>query len=97
MARVACSDYVPTPVDVLRARLETIGIEEHHISMETGEEISFESELTNTDSSEAEAGQEWIFYDIEGSRSHKGIQGVNPFSIKMLMSICYSYLGSILR
>ena len=70
--RVASKDYSPTPVDILRARLETIGIEEHHIFMETGEKVSFESELTDADSLEVDMGQEWIFYDIEGSRSYKG-------------------------
>ncbi len=72
MARIASNDYSPTPVDILRARLETIGIEEHHISMETGEKVAFESELTDADLLEVDMGQEWIFYDIEGSRSYKG-------------------------
>ena len=40
--------------------------------METGEKTSFESGLRDADLMEADAGQEWIFYDIEGSRSHKG-------------------------
>ncbi|CAL1707688.1 unnamed protein product [Somion occarium] len=52
--RVAARDYIPTADDILRARLETIGVEEHRIVMET-----------------ADAGEEWIFYDIEGSRGQR--------------------------
>ncbi|KAL4253514.1 hypothetical protein ABKN59_002114 [Abortiporus biennis] len=58
-SRVTSHDYVPSPQDILRARLETIGVEEHRVIMETGE-----SEL-------ADPGQEWLFYDVEGSRSQR--------------------------
>ncbi|THH29934.1 hypothetical protein EUX98_g4248 [Antrodiella citrinella] len=52
--RIACSDYFPTDDDILRARLETFGIEEHCIVSET-----------------VDYGQEWVWYDVEGSRSSR--------------------------
>ena len=35
-ARVADIKYVPTTDDILRARLRTLGVEEHRLTMETG-------------------------------------------------------------
>jgi hypothetical protein len=35
-ARVANSKYTPTPDDILRARVQTIGVEEHRLVMENG-------------------------------------------------------------
>ncbi|KAI0827094.1 guanine nucleotide binding protein, alpha subunit [Trametes gibbosa] len=53
--RVMQSTYEPTFDDILRARLQTTGVEEHHMIMETGEEN----------------GQHWIFYDVGGTRSQR--------------------------
>ncbi|EIW55473.1 G-alpha-domain-containing protein [Trametes versicolor FP-101664 SS1] len=53
--RVMQSSYEPTFDDILRARLQTMGVEEHHLIMETG----------------AENGQHWIFYDVGGARGQR--------------------------
>ncbi|KAH9852465.1 G-alpha-domain-containing protein [Lenzites betulinus] len=53
--RVMQSNYEPTFDDILRVRLQTTGVEEHHMIMETGEEN----------------GQHWIFYDVGGARSQR--------------------------
>jgi len=53
--RIANRDYEPTDDDVVRARLRTMGVQEYRFVFETGRE----------------AGQEWIFYDVGGSRSHR--------------------------
>ncbi|OBZ78252.1 Guanine nucleotide-binding protein subunit alpha [Grifola frondosa] len=53
--RVASFDYEPTFDDILRARLQTIGVEEHRLIMETS----------------AEQGQQWIFYDVGGARGQR--------------------------
>ncbi|KAI0646453.1 guanine nucleotide binding protein, alpha subunit [Trametes meyenii] len=59
--RVAQLDYEPTfgtalqVYDILRARLQTVGVEEHHLTMETS----------------AEDGQRWIFYDVGGARGQR--------------------------
>ncbi|KAI8986746.1 G-alpha-domain-containing protein [Trametes punicea] len=53
--RIMRMDYEPTFDDILRARLQTTGVEEHHLRMETG----------------AENGQHWIFYDVGGSRGQR--------------------------
>ncbi|KAI1798059.1 G-protein alpha subunit [Ganoderma leucocontextum] len=53
--RVANMGYEPTLDDILRARLETVGIEEHRLIMETS----------------AEAGQHWLFYDVGGARGQR--------------------------
>ncbi|TDL24589.1 G-alpha-domain-containing protein [Rickenella mellea] len=53
--RVTAKDYIPSNEDVLRARLSTIGVEEHRLRMEHGQET----------------GQEWIMYDCGGARSQR--------------------------
>ncbi|PSS18928.1 hypothetical protein PHLCEN_2v3144 [Hermanssonia centrifuga] len=43
-SRIASSKYLPEPNDILRARLQTIGVEEHRLTMETvdpGQEWTF--------------------------------------------------------
>ncbi|KAJ8488898.1 hypothetical protein ONZ51_g3234 [Trametes cubensis] len=53
--RVADINYTPTPDDILRARLRTVGVEEYRMTMETA----------------AEKGAEWVFYDVGGQRSQR--------------------------
>ncbi|KAI8970752.1 G-alpha-domain-containing protein [Trametes punicea] len=51
--RVAALNYEPTDDDIVRARVRTLGVEEHHFTMESG----------------ALPGTEWYIYDVGGSRS----------------------------
>ncbi|EJF56061.1 G-protein alpha subunit [Dichomitus squalens LYAD-421 SS1] len=51
--RVAAMSYEPTDDDIVRARVRTLGVEEHHFTMESG----------------ALPGTEWYIYDVGGSRS----------------------------
>ncbi|KAH8116122.1 G-alpha-domain-containing protein [Phellopilus nigrolimitatus] len=53
--RVTALDYIPTTADILRARLSTTGVEEHRLILEAG----------------AQAGKEWIIYDVGGFRSQR--------------------------
>ncbi|KAH8092195.1 G-protein alpha subunit [Cristinia sonorae] len=53
--RIARRDYVPTNEDVVRARLRTLGVQEHHIHFDTG----------------PAAGMDWILYDVGGSRTQR--------------------------
>ncbi|CCA73216.1 probable G protein alpha chain [Serendipita indica DSM 11827] len=53
--RIAKKDYEPTDEDILRARLRTVGVQEHKISLELG----------------PEKGQDWYIYDVGGSRSQR--------------------------
>ncbi|GBE87528.1 G-protein alpha subunit [Sparassis crispa] len=53
--RVGHIDYEPTYTDVLRARLQTIGVEEHHLTFERL----------------ASRGEKWIFYDVGGAREQR--------------------------
>lgn len=52
-ARVAALNYDPTDDDIVRARVRTLGVEEHRFTMESG----------------AYPGSEWYVYDVGGSRS----------------------------
>lgn len=52
-ARIATQNYEPTDDDIVRARLRTLGVEEHRFTMESG----------------AYPGSEWYIYDVGGSRS----------------------------
>ena len=60
--------------DILRARLQTVGVEEHRLVMETGEPrpISFAPCSANLCLAAAENGQQWIFYDVGGARGQRG-------------------------
>ncbi|KIY45110.1 G-alpha-domain-containing protein [Fistulina hepatica ATCC 64428] len=55
--RIADQNYKPTPEDILRARVHTVGPEEHHIVMETPFEF----------------GKDWTIYDVGGSRSQRAV------------------------
>ncbi|KAF5366156.1 hypothetical protein D9758_005771 [Tetrapyrgos nigripes] len=58
VVRIADEEYVPTPDDVLRARVSTIGPEEHRIPIE-GNNI------------ETGNGREWVIYDVGGQRNQR--------------------------
>ncbi|TFK51201.1 G-alpha-domain-containing protein [Heliocybe sulcata] len=51
--RIATFDYEPTDDDILRARVRTLGVEEHRLVMQTGA---------------PNFGTEWYVYDVGGSR-----------------------------
>ncbi|KAI0743434.1 G-alpha-domain-containing protein [Daedaleopsis nitida] len=51
--RIAARDYQPSDHDVVRARLRTMGVQEHRFMFEKGSEV----------------GQEWVIYDVGGARS----------------------------
>ncbi|KAI1785370.1 G-alpha-domain-containing protein [Ganoderma leucocontextum] len=51
--RIAAQDYQPSDDDVVRARLRTMGVQEHRFVFEKG----------------SEAGREWLIYDVGGARS----------------------------
>ncbi|KAK0202281.1 heterotrimeric GTP-binding alpha subunit [Desarmillaria ectypa] len=55
VARVTRSDYMPTESDIVRARVRTIGVEEHHFVAESG----------------TEKGSEFFIADVGGSRSSR--------------------------
>lgn len=51
--RIATVDYQPTDNDVVRARLRTLGVQEHSFVFEQGRT----------------AGRQWLMYDVGGTRS----------------------------
>ncbi|KAI0780157.1 G-alpha-domain-containing protein [Fomes fomentarius] len=51
--RVTAYDYQPSDSDVVRARLRTMGVQEHRFVFEKG----------------SETGQQWLIYDVGGARS----------------------------
>jgi guanine nucleotide-binding protein subunit alpha len=53
--RIATTDYEPTDDDVVRARLRTLGVQEHRFVFEQGRT----------------AGREWVMYDVGGTRSSR--------------------------
>ncbi|KAL0578880.1 hypothetical protein V5O48_003113 [Marasmius crinis-equi] len=60
--RIARQDYTPTSDDILRARVRTIGPEEHRISMENS---------MSQVAPESGGGKEWVIYDVGGARSQR--------------------------
>lgn len=55
ITRIAEPLYTPTDEDVIRARLRTMGVQEHRIKMESG----------------PYQGREWVIYDVGGARSQR--------------------------
>ncbi|EPQ53009.1 G-protein alpha subunit [Gloeophyllum trabeum ATCC 11539] len=53
--RIATFDYEPTDDDILRARIRTLGVEEHRFVMDSG----------------SHDGSEWYIYDVGGSRGQR--------------------------
>ncbi|EPQ53862.1 guanine nucleotide binding protein alpha subunit [Gloeophyllum trabeum ATCC 11539] len=53
--RIAVHSYMPTDGDVMRARLRTVGVQEHRITFEEGPDI----------------GHEWVIYDVGGCRTSR--------------------------
>ncbi|KAL7283882.1 hypothetical protein ACG7TL_001153 [Trametes sanguinea] len=62
IARIAVRNYEPTDDDVVRARLRTLGVQEHRLVMER----SGVSSLATNDVS-----REWMIYDVGGSRTSR--------------------------
>ncbi|KAG8785017.1 hypothetical protein FRC12_018077 [Ceratobasidium sp. 428] len=57
MERITERRYVPTDDDVLRARLKTLGVVEHHFALDRG----------------AEKGIDWRIYDVGGARGQRHV------------------------
>lgn len=58
--RIATADYEPDDNDVVRARLRTLGVQEHKFVFEQGRT----------------AGREWVMYDVGGTRSSVSIMAL---------------------
>ncbi|CAE6362697.1 unnamed protein product [Rhizoctonia solani] len=57
MERITERRYIPTDDDVLRARLKTLGVVEHHFALDRG----------------AEKGVDWRIYDVGGARGQRHV------------------------
>ncbi|KAF8602136.1 guanine nucleotide binding protein, alpha subunit [Ceratobasidium sp. AG-I] len=57
MERITERRYVPTDDDVLRARLKTLGVVEHHFALDRG----------------TEKGVDWRIYDVGGARGQRHV------------------------
>ncbi|CAE6441227.1 unnamed protein product [Rhizoctonia solani] len=55
LARVAAQGYMPNADDILRARIKTVGVQEHRVRFDRG----------------PDKGLEWIIYDVGGARSQR--------------------------
>lgn len=56
--RIAALDYSPSDDDVVRARLRTMGVQEYRFVFDKG----------------SEAGQEWLMYDVGGTRTLRQVR-----------------------
>ncbi|PCH43570.1 G-alpha-domain-containing protein [Wolfiporia cocos MD-104 SS10] len=71
--RIATIPYEPTPEDILRARLRTVGVEEHRLVME---------------SPPMEKGREWVFYDVGGDRGQRATWAPYFDDVNAIMFLC---------
>lgn len=70
--RIASRGYQPTEDDVVRARLRTMGVQEHRIMVEKGTRpnvIPICMIWGAHSRPGTEAGCEWLIYDVGGARS----------------------------
>ncbi|KAJ7497044.1 guanine nucleotide binding protein, alpha subunit [Mycena latifolia] len=58
--RVTAISYEPTDDDILKARLKTLGVSEHHFNLKAGNLVP----------------QSWIVYDVGGARSLRGAENI---------------------
>lgn len=63
---------MPEAGDILRARLQTVGVEEHRLVLETGNVAFMCGVFPFIMRRTGDPGQEWIFYDVEGCRGQRG-------------------------
>ncbi|KAI0634650.1 G-alpha-domain-containing protein [Trametes polyzona] len=61
--RIASRNYEPSDDDIVRARLRTLGVQEHRLVMERSHGMS--SLATN------DISREWLIYDVGGSRTSR--------------------------
>ena len=66
--------------DILRARLRTLGVEEYHMSLESGtcNVYPYERPTHKLMILGVEKGTDWIFYDVGGSRNQRGKSASSP-------------------
>ncbi|EMD36098.1 hypothetical protein CERSUDRAFT_116002 [Gelatoporia subvermispora B] len=69
--RIAAMNYEPTDDDIVRARLRTLGVEEHRFTMEGGQSTSRFGNYGVDLQLGALPGSEWYIYDVGGSRSNR--------------------------
>jgi len=71
--RIATRTYDPSDDDIVRARLRTVGVQEHRLKFEGGWWFVFFVQNTNGDHKYLSAGPvtggEWAIYDVGGSRT----------------------------
>ncbi|CAL1708399.1 unnamed protein product [Somion occarium] len=87
--RIANRKYEPSDDDVLRARLRTLGVQEHKLVFEHSADEG-RSRLPTTDLDllpSADAGSTWCIYDVGGSRTsvsfvHLGFVCVSPYTLQ---------------
>ena len=75
--RIAVPDYEPTDEDIVRARLRTVGVQEHRFVID--ESPSF--------APLSDHGKEWIMYDVGGTRSSVRVPYI-PSSAARLTCVC---------
>ncbi|KAK7683158.1 hypothetical protein QCA50_013831 [Cerrena zonata] len=76
--RIASADYKPTTPDILRARLQTIGVEEHTLVFEAGE----------GQSAAAQPGKTWLFYDVGGSKGQRAAWAPYFDDVNAMIFLC---------
>lgn len=80
--RIAVPDYEPTDEDIVRARLRTVGVQEHRFIID--ESPSF--------APLSDHGKEWIMYDVGGTRSSVRVPYI-PSSAARLTCVCSAQHG----
>ncbi|KAF9002158.1 heterotrimeric GTP-binding alpha subunit [Cyathus striatus] len=61
IARIATPDYKPTDSDIIRARIRTVGVEEHHFIVEKGQDANSDFYITDVGGSRSQRAT-WVPY-----------------------------------
>lgn len=67
--RLVARDYEPSDQDVIKARLRTVGVQEHNLSIPGGKPSTFLCCGTLVDCLAGTGYNDWILYDVGGSRA----------------------------
>ncbi|KAG6377714.1 guanine nucleotide binding protein, alpha subunit [Boletus reticuloceps] len=74
VGRIASSGYEPCDNDIIRARLRTVGVQEHKFVMEEGGLMILTTSLAKMlNHVILGQGKEWVMYDVGGTRSSRAV------------------------
>ena len=93
--RITSRSYSPTDRDIVRTRLRTIGVQEHHLALER-DTAPLPEDKDRRKSKEGSAwskeNREWVIYDVGGSRTSVRLCAYHS-CLSLMSTICREMRG----